>query len=338
MELLVRAVEDDDVELAAIAAATADPDGSVATDVRARFDAIANVLKPKLGERVGSARVRALLRVFYRDLAFHAPDDYGDPRLHEIGCVLDRRVGSPVALAVALIGVGRRAGVELEPVAFPGHFLVRAVLEKPVLIDPCSGAMPIPEDRLTDLAVSELGLTRAAVETLWMRASARAVAVRILENLEQCYSDRGDRARALLVSERLLTLGGPAATARRMVASVIRTFAVEKSARARRRLIVHREGLSFRLDDEPAIDLRRRRALPLLLKRLVEHHRTKATHGLAWPALIEAGWPGELIQSDAAWARLRTAIRTLRKLGLADVLITIGTGYLLDPSCDVTWE
>lgn len=334
VDLLARAVAEDDLELAAIAVAADDHDVDIVS-MRARLDSMAASIAAQLGTRHGLPRVRALVRAFTRDLGFHAPENYGDPSLHHLDRVLERRIGSPVALAVALVAIGRRAAVELETIAFPGSFLVRA---GKTLIEPCTGAMPIPEQALCAMASEELGLDRAAIDALLVRAPARAVAVRMLENLEQAHRDRGDRARAFAVSERLLELGGPAARTQRVVLSLLRTLRVEAHVTTKRRLVVDRRGHSFRVDGEPAVDLRRRRALPLLVVRLAEHHRARPAHGLGWPALIEAGWPGEKIRADAAWARLRTAIRTLRQLGLSDVLITLGSGYALDPSWDVSFE
>ncbi len=336
MELLARAIDDDDLERTAIALAALDHPGLDPAGVRARLDELAAVTLARIGALAGRPRLRALLRAFYRELAFHAPDDYADPRLHQLDRVLERRAGSPVSLAVALITIGRRAGVELTPVAFPGHFLVRAPAG--ALIDPCTGATPIPEEALTALAIREVGLSRAEAAAALGPASARTVALRILENLEQAHEERGERGRALLVGERLLALGGSAAASRRMAASLLVSAQRERKGAAKRRLAVHPRGFSFRVSDEPAVDLRRRRALPLLLMRLAEHHLAKAGHGLPWPALVEAGWPGEKMQAEAAWSRLRTAIRTLRKLGLGDLLITIGSGYLLDPRCELRWE
>jgi hypothetical protein len=215
---------------------------------------------------------------------------------------------------------------------FPGHFLVRA--PNGALIDPCTGATPLPEDALAEMAVRELGLDRATIERMLLPADARTVAIRMLENLEHAYAGRGDRASARRIGERLSVLRGPEAQTQRLVASLIRGLLPQKSPR--RSLSVQREGRFFRIDDGPAIDLSRRRALPLLLLRLASHH-ARSSQGMGWPALVEAGWPGEKIGADAAWARLRTAIRTLRALGLEGVLITIGTGYLIDPSFDVRW-
>jgi hypothetical protein len=49
-------------------------------------------------------------------------------------------------------------------------------------------------------------------------------------------------------------------------------------------------------------------------------------------ALQAAGWPGEKMSHAAGLKRVRTAIWTLRRLGLESVLRTCDDGYLLDPA------
>lgn len=53
-------------------------------------------------------------------------EDYYDADNSFLHRVLARRLGIPISLSVVAIEVGRRAGVELEGVGMPGHFLVRA--------------------------------------------------------------------------------------------------------------------------------------------------------------------------------------------------------------------
>ncbi|MEQ1729782.1 MAG: transglutaminase-like domain-containing protein, partial [Vicinamibacterales bacterium] len=52
-------------------------------------------------------------------------DHYDDPRNSCLNEVLDRRVGIPITLALVYMEIGRRAGLRIEGVNFPGHFLVR---------------------------------------------------------------------------------------------------------------------------------------------------------------------------------------------------------------------
>src|SRR4030095_5562812 len=72
-------------------------------------------------------RIAALNDYLFEDLGFHGNEaHYDDPRNSFVNDVLVRRTGIPISLAVVYLDVGRRAGVQLEGVTFPGHFLVRA--------------------------------------------------------------------------------------------------------------------------------------------------------------------------------------------------------------------
>src|SRR5207245_3587065 len=48
-----------------------------------------------------------------------------DPRTHYLHTVLERGGGIPIACSAVWIAVGRRAGIEVEGVGLPGHFVVR---------------------------------------------------------------------------------------------------------------------------------------------------------------------------------------------------------------------
>ena len=50
---------------------------------------------------------------------------YEDPRNSFLNDVLDRRTGIPITLALLYMEVARRAGLQVEGINFPGHFLLR---------------------------------------------------------------------------------------------------------------------------------------------------------------------------------------------------------------------
>ena len=94
-------------------------DASVVTDGRAQLD--------QLAARSDATDVDGLLRYLFGTLGFTGNrDHYDDPRNSYLDEVLDRRCGIPITLAVVVIEVGRRLGLELTPVGMPGHFLVGA--------------------------------------------------------------------------------------------------------------------------------------------------------------------------------------------------------------------
>ena len=72
------------------------------------------------------AQVQALNHYLFDELQFTGNTaNYRDLRNSFLNEVLERRTGIPISLAVVYIEVARRAGLEVEGLNFPGHFLVR---------------------------------------------------------------------------------------------------------------------------------------------------------------------------------------------------------------------
>ncbi|HVL85487.1 MAG TPA: transglutaminase-like domain-containing protein [Pseudonocardia sp.] len=144
----------------------------------------------RLAEGVDS--LAGLVRRLFHEEGFAGNTaDYYDPRNSLLPHVLERRTGIPISLAVVTIEVGRRAGVTLEPVGMPGHFLVREPGADRHL-DVFGGG------RLLDRSGCEQlfrGATGAGREVpfgahLLAPASTRGVLTRMLENLRGIYRAR----------------------------------------------------------------------------------------------------------------------------------------------------
>ena len=72
------------------------------------------------------ARVLAMNEYLFEELRFAGNERaYEDPRNSFLNDVLDRRTGIPITLALLYMEVARRAGLHVEGINFPGHFLLR---------------------------------------------------------------------------------------------------------------------------------------------------------------------------------------------------------------------
>ncbi|HSO33047.1 MAG TPA: hypothetical protein VLT33_11025, partial [Labilithrix sp.] len=91
------------------------------------------------------------------------------------------------------------------------------------------------------------------------------------------------------------------------------------------------EALWFRVGGRPRVDLRRRRALRLVLRALVEERSRAPGVPVPMLRLLEVGWPGEKMLLHAGLSRLYVTVRSLRELGLRSALLRQDDGYLLDP-------
>jgi regulator of sirC expression with transglutaminase-like and TPR domain len=119
-------------------------------DVLSRFAALASRPEPELAEAallIGAAGdpgtqpdpwlteidraadgvrdLDGLLHRLFVDMGFRGDsEDYYDPQNSFLHRVIKRRLGIPISLSVLTIEVGRRAGVRLDGIGMPGHFLV----------------------------------------------------------------------------------------------------------------------------------------------------------------------------------------------------------------------
>ena len=93
----------------------------------ARIDDLAAVLKQRLpADIAGAEKLARLIHYLFTELAFTGnSEDYYDPRNSFLNDVIDRKLGIPITLSVLLIEVGRRLGLTMSGVSFPGHFLVK---------------------------------------------------------------------------------------------------------------------------------------------------------------------------------------------------------------------
>ena len=108
-----------------------------------------------------------------------------------------------------------------------------------------------------------------------------------------------------------------------------------KAASARPGLDLTVDARRFRVGDGDVVDLGRRSSLRLLLLALAELRSSEPGRSVGWASLLGAGWPGEKVIPSAGATRVRVAISTLRRLGLAGILVTREDGYLIDPRTEV---
>jgi hypothetical protein len=82
----------------------------------------------------------------------------------------------------------------------------------------------------------------------------------------------------------------------------------------------------------PRVDLKTRPPLRRVLSYLIDLRLTRPGVAATTNELAAAGWPGEQLLTESAADRVYTAVGTLRKMGLATVLIRSDGGYILEPT------
>ncbi|HKZ21010.1 MAG TPA: transglutaminase-like domain-containing protein [Acidimicrobiia bacterium] len=99
--------------------------------------------------------------------------------------VLDTRRGLPIVVTAIWIEVGKRAGIKVEGVGLPGHFLAYAAGQ---LVDPFHFGEAIGRDEAARLVAEAIG-GPPRLEPTWLNpVDTRGIVRRILANLEARYS------------------------------------------------------------------------------------------------------------------------------------------------------
>jgi len=170
---------------------------------------------------------RILAELLFHELGFEGErDDYYDPDNSYLDKVMLRRKGIPISLSVLTMAIGERAGIDVEGVGFPGHFLVRVGGVDGVYQDPFNGGELLDGHGLRRLAAKFLGAEMALHPSYLEPVDAHTITIRMLANLKNAHRRRGDYARAMLACDHLveLTQAPEHRRDRGLLAHALRTF------------------------------------------------------------------------------------------------------------------
>jgi regulator of sirC expression with transglutaminase-like and TPR domain len=160
----------------------------------------------------GQALIATLNAYLYEELGFSGNrEHYDDPRNSFLNEVFDRRVGIPISLAIVYLEIGRRAGMKLEGVNFPGHFLVRAPAEPggaedDLIIDPFHSGALLSEVDCRQLLRQHVGEEAAYDRRLLATATRQQIVVRVLVNLKRLYVRMRSFPQARAIADLLLAV------------------------------------------------------------------------------------------------------------------------------------
>ncbi len=174
-----------------------------------RLDEMGCALRQRLDEEPRPERaVMALNRYLFREQGFKGnTEEYYDPRNSYLNEVLDRRTGIPITLSTVYMEVARRAGLDVEGVGLPGHFVVRIQTPgPPLLVDPFhAGTLLTEKDcqkRLDRIFGGKVKVEPKMLEP----CRHRDMLERILRNLKAVYIRDEDVRRALRVVDLLVRI------------------------------------------------------------------------------------------------------------------------------------
>ena len=163
------------------------------------------------------ARVIALNDYLFTELGFVGNNaQYDDPRNSFLNEVLDRRTGLPITLALLYIEVARRAGLHVEGVNFPGHFLLRCPAPlglsetDDLIIDAFHGGALLSEHACRQLLRRHAGDEAVLESRLFAHATKPQILVRMLLNLKRVYIRMHSFPQARDITELMLAIDSSA--------------------------------------------------------------------------------------------------------------------------------
>lgn len=187
-----------------------------------RLEAWATEARARLADSSSTERPQSAVEIFnhfmFEELSLCGNQlDYYDPRNSYLHKVIDRRTGIPITLSIIYMEVARRAGLLVEGVGLPGHFIVR-VHESGghgfQLVDPFNHQTLGRDDCQDRLDEAYDGRVRLTEEHL-RAVSRRAILVRLLTNLKAIYARAELYGQALSAVERILLVAPHSADERR---------------------------------------------------------------------------------------------------------------------------
>jgi len=196
-------------EAALLIAQEEHPDLDVIAYLR-RLDELAASVRARLPQAPEPADIIHNLnaRLFREEGLAGNESEYYDPRNSFLNEVLDRKQGIPITLSVIYLEVGRRLGLPLVGVGFPGHFLVKyRGADGDVVLDPFAGGATLTREELEQRLRRMYGEANpflAQIPQLLAPASKKEILVRMLGNLKGVYLQQNDFTRALAAIDRIL--------------------------------------------------------------------------------------------------------------------------------------
>jgi regulator of sirC expression with transglutaminase-like and TPR domain len=139
-------------------------------------------------------------------------EDYYNPLNSYLNVVIERKTGIPITLCILYMKIARAVNFKMYPVNFPGHFLVKHILEDnsgEIIVDPFNGGRIMDDYSLKTLLdqtypQQNIPLTHALVE----KATAADVVIRMLNNLKGSYYEAQDMDRYNVANEMVLAIDG----------------------------------------------------------------------------------------------------------------------------------
>ena len=172
------------------------PDLSI-TDYVQKLYAMGEDLKNSLSEIKNPTYLVSILNEYMFDgLGFTGNnDDYYNPKNNFLNVVLDKKSGIPITLSIIYIQLASYIGLDLRPVGFPSHFLVKYSEE--LILDPFNRGRLLSIENLQEILDRNYGGSVKFSPDFLNEIGPEQILIRICRNLKNSYTQSFNYTMAL---------------------------------------------------------------------------------------------------------------------------------------------
>lgn len=173
-----------------------------------QLNQMATELQSQIGEKTDtSEQISHLNRYLFEAKGFagSSQENYYDARNSYLNEVLERKIGIPITLSIVYIEIGKRIGLPLVGVGFPGHFIVKhRNLE--AVIDPFQGGQILSDEDLSE-RLRQIFRQSVPMHPRFLQAvTNKEILARMLRNLRQIYFRAEEYEKAVRAAEQITWL------------------------------------------------------------------------------------------------------------------------------------
>lgn len=172
------------------------PDLSISNYVQ-KLHAVGEDLKNSLSEIKNPTYLVSMLNEYMFDgLGFSGnSDDYYNPKNNFLNVVLDKKSGIPITLSIIYVELAKYIGLDLRPVGFPSHFLVKYSEE--LILDPFNRGRLLSIDDLQEILDRNYGGSVEFSPDFLNEIEPEQILIRISRNLKNSYTQSFNYTMAL---------------------------------------------------------------------------------------------------------------------------------------------
>jgi len=152
-----------------------------------KLDRLEEDLKNSLSEVRNPTYLVSMLNEYMFDiLGFSGDhDDYYNPKNNFLNLVLDKKSGIPITLSIIYVELAKHIGLDLRPVGFPSHFLVK--FSEELILDPYNRGRLLSIDDLQEILDRNYGGSIEFSPDFLNEIGPEQILIRICRNLKNSY-------------------------------------------------------------------------------------------------------------------------------------------------------